>query len=191
MLEKLNLIIVDIETTGLNKYNDKIIELAYIKIKDGIILEKYNELINPEKDIPPFITKLTGINNNMVKNKNNIKTIIKNFYDNSRDYIFVAHNVKFDYTFLNYNLHKFYNLDLNLKHICTCDLAKLLKSNLHFDNCKLNTLCTFYNIKNNNHHRAMNDVLITYELLKCYFNEKNHNLIIIQKYLHKNIDLIL
>lgn len=92
--------IVDIETTGGQPHQDKITEIA-IFIHDGEkIVDKYHTLINPERPIPYFITQLTGIKDDMVLEAPKFYEVAKEIVEFTEGKVFVAHNVRFDYSFM-------------------------------------------------------------------------------------------
>ena len=87
---------IDVETTGLDLYNDKIIEISAVKFKNEKIIDQFTSFINPSKKIPSFIEKLTGISNDDVLDApqfNEISNDLIDFIDNSQ---IVGHNIKFD-----------------------------------------------------------------------------------------------
>ena len=90
----------DFETTGLDPYNDRVIEIAAIRFEDGKITDRYVELINPERPISRMITEITGISNKMVQNAPIEENIIDDFLHFLGDDPLVAHNVHFDEQFL-------------------------------------------------------------------------------------------
>ena len=95
-----NYIALDIETTGLNPANDKIIEIGMAKVENGVITGKYQQLINPQRPIDERITQLTGINDSMVENAPVINDIIQEIIDFIGELPILGHNVIFDYSFL-------------------------------------------------------------------------------------------
>ncbi|MFH1276431.1 MAG: 3'-5' exonuclease [Candidatus Woesearchaeota archaeon] len=151
--------VIDIETTGLSKNYHQITEIAAAKVINNEIVDTYQTLINPQTRIPPFITKLTGINNQMVKDAPLINDALPSFIKFLGKDIFVAHNATFDYGFLEHNLmfHNKHQL-LNPK-ICTRKLANRLFPEL--PRKRLGDLCDHLRIKNTQAHRAMGDVLAT------------------------------
>ena len=166
-----NYIVLDFETTGLSHINDKIIEIGAVKVIDNKIIEKFETLINPKISIPPFIASKINITNDMVKDKPLLSDIFKDFFDFLEDLPLVIHNAKFDMKFLIENGN---NLGFNIKNSAldtisvTKDLfPELKKYNLGF-------LCKHFNISNPNAHRAMSDVLATYELYKILYNRFSH-----------------
>ena len=92
--------IVDIETTGGTARSHKIIEVAIVTFDGQNIVDTYSTLINPKKFIPPFITSLTGISNDMIEGAPTFEEIADIILQKTDDKIFVAHNVNFDYSFL-------------------------------------------------------------------------------------------
>lgn len=92
-------IILDIETTGLSPINNDILEIAAIKIRNGKIIDKFDTLINPGVTIPPFISNLTGINNQMVCSAPYIDNVLPNLLKFVENLPIVAHNASFDIRF--------------------------------------------------------------------------------------------
>lgn len=155
-------IVLDIETTGLNRENDQITEIAALKIEGNRIVDKFETLINPLIKIPVEITQLTGITDSMVKEKPTIREVLPNFLDFVKNDILVAHNAIFDIGFLNYNLNKHLNKSLENKNICTMNLAKKIVTTI--PSYRLSSLCNYFDIKNEAAHRAMGDVYATTKL---------------------------
>ena len=91
---------VDIETTGTRSMFDRVIEIGIIIVENGKITNTYSSLINPKGHIPPEITLLTGINNEMLEHAPSFNEISREIHGLLSDNIFVAHNVRFDYSFL-------------------------------------------------------------------------------------------
>lgn len=156
-------IVVDLETTGLDPYKGcEIIEIGITEIINGEIVKNYSRLIKPKNSIPNFITDITNIDNDMVKNEESIDVILPKFREYIGDRVIIAHNAKFDLKFLNYYLEKM-NLNPITKYICTLELLKQNKS-YKGKNKKLETACKYYNIENINAHRAYSDTLATAKL---------------------------
>ena len=92
--------ILDIETTG-GKYNEEgITEIAIYKFDGNEVVDQFISLINPERDIQPFVVKLTGINNKMLRNAPKFYEVAKRIIEITEDCILVAHNAEFDYRIL-------------------------------------------------------------------------------------------
>lgn len=162
-------IILDIETTGLSKFYHKITEIAAIKYKNHKPVEEFNTLINPEVKIPSFITKLTGIDDEMVKNEKKISEILPDFHNFIEDLPIIAHNASFDYGFLNYNSEKHLGKSLENPKLCTVKLARRLYPDL--PSRKLSFLCEMFEIENKDAHRAMSDTKATATLFSHFHNE--------------------
>jgi DNA polymerase III epsilon subunit family exonuclease len=154
--------VVDIETTGLSASYHKIIEIAALKYRNGKVIEKFSSLIDPKEVIPRFITRLTGIDNDMVKGMPTIDKVIPNLKDFISDLPFVAHNAGFDYRFLDNACYENLNVNLSNEKICTCRLARRLLPFL--EKKKLGHICEHFGIENDAAHRAMGDALVTAEI---------------------------
>lgn len=92
--------IIDIETTGGQYRSGKITEIAIIVFENGQIVDQFESLVNPECSIPFEITRITGIDSEMVKDAPKFYEIAKRIIEITHDCIFVAHNVEFDYSFI-------------------------------------------------------------------------------------------
>jgi len=146
--------IVDIETTGSHATANGITEIA-INIHDGkAVIQSYSTLINPRRTIPPYITALTGIDNEMLADAPLFEDVAIEIYELLQDKIFVAHHVNFDYSFIKYQLASA-GFDLNCKKLCTVRLSrKLLPGKPSYS---LGKLCSTLNINIQNRHRAKGD----------------------------------
>ncbi|WP_131537812.1 exonuclease domain-containing protein [Pedobacter nototheniae] len=146
--------VVDIETTGGHASANGITEVA-INIHDGQeIVESYSTLINPKRDIPDYITALTGIDNEMLVNAPTFDDVALQIYQLLNDKVFVAHNVNFDYSFLKHHL-SYAGYKLQCKKLCTVRLSrKLFPGKTSYS---LGKLCTALEIPIQNRHRAAGD----------------------------------
>lgn len=150
--------IIDIETTGSSNKFGKITEVAIV-ISDGVnVIDKFETLINPEKEIPYNITRLTGIDNSMVTDAPKFYEVAKKIIEMTEDKIFVAHNVNFDYGFIK---KEFEDLGYNYqrKTMCSVKLARKVYPNL--ESYSLGKICKHFNIPINGRHRAMGDAYAT------------------------------
>lgn len=91
---------IDLETTGLDTANDKIIELAAVRFLDGVEVAAYSQLVNPRRAIPQLITDITGISNEMIANQPDIETVLPDFVSFVGALPVIAHNIAFDITIL-------------------------------------------------------------------------------------------
>jgi len=168
-------VVFDVETTGLSSEKDTIIEIGAVRIKDGQILESFNSFVNPKRPIPQNITEITGITDEMVSDAPVLCDVIKSFCDFIADADLVAHNAKFDTAFLK---NAFVSSGIEYKFTCidTLELSRALVKDIK--NYKLDTLCKYFKIKLENHHRACDDALATGGVLLALFgllNEKSIN----------------
>ena len=155
--------IIDIETTGNRHSFGKITEIAIYQHNGQTITGSYSTLINPEMDIPYFITRLTGIDNNMVKDAPKFYEVAKNIIEMTKGRTFVAHNVSFDYKFIKEE-YKRLGYDYNQKTMCTIKMArKLLPGHRSYS---LGKICSDLGIEINGRHRAAGDALATVKLFE-------------------------
>ena len=170
-----NYVILDIETTGLSCCDNSIIEIAAIKIKNGIISDTFESLINPGCLIPPFITNLTGISNNMVCDAPCINDVLNRFIYFVEQLPLIAHNASFDMRFIHHNLSKC-GLSINNEVIDTLKLSRQLYP--HFPSHKLGVVANNLGVRVKNAHRAMADVDIlhnVFELMLCDIQKNRVN----------------
>lgn len=166
-------VVLDLETTGLSKYIHKVTEIAAQKYNsEGELIGEYQSLINPEEKIPRFITKLTGIDNELVKDAPTIEQELPNFLEFLGDSTIVAHNATFDYGFLAYNAEKVGKPFTN-KKICTRKLATRILPEL--PSKKLGCICEHYNVVNEQAHRAMADVKATAKIFDKFKEKLREN----------------
>ena len=161
-MKKQEYAIVDIETTGGNATHSKITEIAIIIYDGEKIIERWESLVNPEKEIPTAIFALTGIDNAMVENAPIFETISDKVLEMLTDRIFVAHNVNFDYSFVRHELERA-NLKWTAKKLCTVRAARKIKPGL--SSYSLGRLCASLHISLENRHRAGGDADATTVLL--------------------------
>ena len=167
--------IIDIETTGHSYKNGKITEIAIYQHNGVKITDSFNTLIFPEMDVPYFITELTGINNNMLIGKPKFYEVAKKIIEFTAGRTFVAHNVNFDYKFIQEE-YKRLGYNFNRKTLCTVQLSrKLLPGHRSYS---LGKLCADLEIKINGRHRADGDALATVKLFELLLKKNeliNHS----------------
>ncbi|MFP4698098.1 MAG: PolC-type DNA polymerase III [Eubacteriales bacterium] len=154
-------VVFDLETTGFLPGRDKITEIGAIKIKNGVIIDRFSTFVNPERPIPSDVEKLTGINNYMVQDAPTIEKILPDFLEFVGDAVFVAHNADFDMSFINFFALE-QNIEINPTVLDTVMLARMLLPKLN--RYKLNTIAKELDISLENHHRAVDDALATAEI---------------------------
>ncbi len=151
-------VVFDIETTGLSSRNDKITEIGAVKINGGKIIDSYSSLINPEINIPAKIIELTGITDEMVKDKPTIEVVLPEFLEFVGDRPIVAHNAGFDTAFIRENIKRIGGMFSNTI-VDTLELSRVLLPNLKRH--RLNVVAKELNIPLLNHHRALDDAKAT------------------------------
>ena len=154
--------VVDIETTGGSAKTGKITEIAIVITDGESILEEYESLVDPDMFIPSFITNLTGITNQMVEDAPDFKDIAKRVSTLLQDKVFVAHNVNFDYSFVQKQLADA-GYPITSKKMCTVRYSrKIVPGHKSYS---LGNICSQFGIKNLDAHRAMSDTKATVQLL--------------------------
>jgi len=155
--------ILDIETTG-GKFNEEgITEIAIYKFDGHQIVDQFISLVNPERDIQPFVVNLTGINNGMLKNAPKFFEVAKRIVEITTDCVLVAHNANFDNRILTTEFRRL-GFTFERKTLCTVELSKKLIPNL--TSYKLGKLCRALGIPISSRHRADGDAIATVQLFK-------------------------
>lgn len=166
--------IVDIETTGGSSAFHKITEIA-IFLHDGKkVVDTYQTLINPERSIPPFITSLTGITNEMLEDAPKFYEVAKEIFQFTEDAVFVAHSVNFDYNFVR---EEFKSLggDYRRKKLCTVRLSrKIFPGHRSYS---LSNLCSRFGIQNKARHRAFGDAGATAKIFDLLLQHDTEGII--------------
>ncbi|MFT7119221.1 MAG: DNA polymerase-3 subunit epsilon, partial [Flavobacteriales bacterium] len=155
--------IVDVETTG-GKYNEEgITEVAIYKFDGHEIVDQFASLVNPEKEIQPFVVKLTGINNAMLKRAPKFYEVAKRIIEITEGVTLVAHNADFDHRMLRLEFDRL-GFDYMRPTLCTVELAQsLLPEQQSFN---LGKLTKALGIPITDRHRATGDALATVKLFK-------------------------
>lgn len=166
--------VVDIETTGGTARSHKIIEVAIVTFDGKKIIDSYATLINPKKYVPPFITSLTGISNDMVETAPTFEEVAETILEKTEDKIFVAHNVNFDYSFLKQEFN-ILGIKFDRKKLCTVRLAKKIIPG--FRSYSLGSLTDDLGIEISDRHRALGDAEATAKVLEILIKKDNDNFI--------------
>jgi len=157
--QKQTFIAIDLETTGVNPDKDKIIEFAGILVENGKITKQLEFLINPEIEISPQIQAITGISNAEVQDKPTFEKIQSEIQDFVQNHVIVGHNIQFDINFLEKN-----GIRTSQKSLDTYTLSSLFFS--EEKSLALEVLSESLQIEHKYKHRALGDILATFELLK-------------------------
>lgn len=157
--------VIDIETTGLSRCHDNIIEISAVKVINREPTDKFDSFVNPKRKISPFITELTGLSNDDVSAAPVLEDIIAEFLEFiGNDYI-VGHNVTFDIGFIT---KKLCDLGLYSKGICNEFIDTMYLGRAVFPDKphhQLSDICSMLNVEYKDAHKSINDCYITQ---KCY-----------------------
>ncbi len=157
------MVVFDLETTGLSNRTCKIIEIGAVKIKAGEITDVFNTFVDPEEPISEMITSLTSITDDMVKGAPKEYDAIKAFLDFAGDRMLIAHNANFDVGFIRVASERC-GFDFSNAYLDTVGLSKYLNTDIK--NHKLDTIAKYYKLEDFHHHRASDDAAI---LAKIFF----------------------
>ncbi len=164
--------IIDIETTGMGIQGNKITEIAVFIYNGKEVVEEYDTLVNPECNIPYAITRLTGIDNTMVTSAPKFYEIAKKLILLTKDCVFVAHNVNFDYNVIHKEFSEL-GFPFKRKKLCTIRLSRKLIPGL--PSYSLGKLCASQGIKINDRHRAKGDAEATVTLFEKLLKLDNNS----------------
>jgi len=164
--------IVDIETTGGHASANGITEIAICIHNGKRVIERYSTLVNPQRDIPIYISALTGITNDMVRNAPPFEDVAHDVYHLLNGKIFVAHNVNFDHSFVRYHLASS-GYDLQCNKLCTVRLGRKILPGL--PSYSLGKLCHHLGIVNESRHRAAGDAEATAHLFSLLLQSDKNN----------------
>lgn len=155
--------VVDIETTGNGYKGQKITEISIFIFDGEKIIDEFTSLVNPEQKIPYFITNLTGITEAMVRSAPKFYEIAKKVAEITKDTVFVAHNVNFDYNIIR-DEFKSLGFDFKRKKLCTVRLSRKIIPGLA--SYSLGNICSAEGIEIAARHRAKGDAEATVELFR-------------------------
>ncbi len=173
--------IVDVETTGGSPKRERIIEIAIIKSNGEKIIDSYQTLVNPEKMIPPFVSNLTGISNEMVEEAPLFEEIAPQIEAFTKGCVIVAHNAHFDYGFIK-NEFRYIGEYYQRDRICTVKLTQRALPGL--EGYSLGKLATHFNIDHEDKHRAYADAEATTRLLHILLRDANPQ--ILAQFMHRS-----
>ncbi len=159
-LQATEFVVFDLETTGAKAPPCRITEIGAYRVRNGQVMDEFQTLVNPEMPIPWFITQLTGINDDMVRDAPLFRDVAHDFLSFIGDSILVAHNSGFDMRFLNHEIGRVYQ-DYRVANPCLCTVQLSRKLLPNILNHKLKTVAAHYSIDLVNHHRASADAFAT------------------------------
>jgi DNA polymerase-3 subunit epsilon len=154
------LVFLDIETTGGSPLYSRITEIGALRVEDGKVVGKFSQLVNPEQHVPSFITKMTGISDDMLWDAplfRGISDDLELFLDGA---IFIAHNVNFDYSFIKQAFAEI-GTRFNMDRLCTARLSRRLYPDQPRHN--LDTIIARHGFVVKDRHRAFDDAQVLHE----------------------------
>ena len=167
--------IVDVETTG-GKFNEEgITEIAIYRFDGNKIVDQFSSLVNPQREIQPFVQRLTGITSKMLVNAPKFFEVAKRIVEITEDAVLVAHNAEFDYRIIRTEFKRL-GFDFERQSLCTVDLAQKLLPDL--PSYKLGKLVRSLGIPISDVHRAHGDAQATVELFKVLLEKDSQKEII-------------
>ena len=173
LLREITFVVVDLETTGASpSVGAGITEIGAVKVRGGEVLGEFNSFVNPLMPIPYFITELTGITNEMIRNSPIIDEVLPEFLafcGSHQETVLVAHNAPFDIGFLKAASAE---IDIPWPDFVVLDTVRLAHSVIDRDevwNYKLGTLAAFFETQVTPNHRALDDAQTTVEILHRIF----------------------
>ena len=163
-LLSLDYAVVDVETTGTRCWaGDRITEIAVVAVRGGRVAETFETLVNPERPIPPWVSRLTNISWGMVKDAPRFRDICDDVVRALDGAIFVAHNAQFDWRFVTTEIERATGRQLEGRRLCTVRLARKLLPQLR--SRRLDYLAMHYGVHITARHRAGGDAAATAEIL--------------------------
>ncbi len=169
LIHEATFVVVDTETTGTSAANDRLLEVAAVKVRGGQVVDQFAQLINPQRSVPRRITMLTGISTAMVFDEPPAAEVLPDFLDFLGDAVLVAHNLPFDLGFLNAELQRAGRDPLKNPTLCTLRLARRLLRGLHSK--ALSSLIDFFNLVVEGRHRALGDALAAKDILLRFVDQ--------------------
>ena len=175
-LSDITFLILDTETTGFNPHEgDQIISIAAAKTLNGNIVDMYSSHINPQRDIPPAISELTGISNRDVEQAPLLEEEIKNILSYIENDVIVGYHINHDISFLNYFLLKNYRSKLKQQIIELRQISEAINGNSF---PSLDHALSYYSISSNERHTATGDVKVMVQLWQNLLNQFSDNKIV-------------
>ena len=156
-------VVFDLETTGFSPTRNRIIEIGAVKVEKGKITDRFSTFVNPEVAIPPRITDVTSITDDMVSDAPKIETILPEFLDFCKGCVLVAHNAGFDYSFICKKGAE-QGRDIHYTVVDTVGVARVLFP--HLAKYTLDNVAKTMKISLVNHHRAVEDAEATAEIFE-------------------------
>ncbi len=165
-LDSVRFVVVDLETTGGRAAAGSIIEIGACRMEGGRVTDTFTTLVRPHMPIPRFITGLTSITNDMVRDAPPIEQALPDFRDFLGDAVMVAHNAQFDHSFLDFEFRRLFGIGLRNPVLCTLRLSRRLLPSLK--RRRLDALAEHFGLSTAGRHRGLGDARMAAELLSIF-----------------------
>jgi DNA polymerase-3 subunit epsilon len=169
---------VDVETTGGSPTQNKIIEIGILRVENNKVVKTYETLLNPQQPVPPFISSMTGIASTDLEEAPTFRDVMQEIYELLEGCTFVAHNVKFDYSFVRSEFRR-QDYGFSSPLMCTAQLSRKLFPEHTRHN--LDVIMERFNLSCAKRHRAFDDAKIMWDfyqtLTRDYAHERLHDVI--------------
>lgn len=164
-----NYTVIDLEMTGLNPKQDKVIEIGAVRVRDHKVQDSYTTLINPRRAIPERVVALTGITDSDVAEGMGEDEAVQGLLAFIGEDVIVGHNISFDYSFVKqWAVNQRVPLELY-----ACDTLRIARAILPGEQSKkLEDLCVYYQIERERAHRALDDAVETHRILECMMRQE-------------------
>ena len=159
---------VDVETTGTNANHCRVTEIGIVRVENGQVVEQWSSLVNPEQSIPPAIERLTGITTDMVEAAPTFAKLGEEVLERLRGHLFVAHNARFDYSFLK-NEFRRAGMAFQEKVLCTVKLSRALYP--HHRRHNLDAIMKRHGLGCEDRHRALADARVLWDFLQQIYRD--------------------
>jgi DNA polymerase-3 subunit epsilon len=163
-LNTASFVVVDVEATGTRAtFGDRITEIAAVRVQGDSVTTVFETLVNPERPIPPQITRLTNITWEMVRRAPSFRDVCDQLLGVLEGHVFVAHNAAFDWRFISMEVERATGRALRGRRLCTVQLSRKLLPTLR--RRSLDQITRYYDIENTARHRAGGDAVATAKVL--------------------------
>ncbi|MCU0452464.1 MAG: 3'-5' exonuclease [Bacteroidetes bacterium] len=158
-LEQAAFVVVDVETTGMDPAHDRVTEIAMLRVRGSVLEDEFSTLVNPLVSIPANITRITGIDNVMVRDAPTAREIAPYMREFLGDDVFTAHNAAFDWGFVSHTLRRETGLVIANAQLCTVKLSRRILP--HLPSKSLGVVAQHLEIRIPERHRASGDAYAT------------------------------
>ncbi|MFI5279666.1 MAG: PolC-type DNA polymerase III [Gemmatimonadales bacterium] len=164
-LEQVRFAVVDVETTGMRaRAGDRITEIAVVHAQGGRVEMAFESLVNPGRPIPSFIAALTGISDHTVAAAPRFETIADQVVAALAGRVFVAHNARFDWAFVQAEIERSQSFEIRMPKLCTVRMTRRLVPEL--ERRSLDSVMFYFGLETDRRHRAGGDAIVTAKALQ-------------------------